>query len=783
MVFASLAGLQLLVSMPYLLNIHVAHHDTLFVFHVFAFYYNEAFVHGTLPQWIPFGFLGVQSDYLPAHLSPANYLAGIAGLVFRVEHMYALFKASLLIEQMILLAGLYLLATEIFKRRVTVFLVCLSAIGGLFPMFQILWGLRALYLLPLIIFLILRGLTTRRLLYLSAGLAVFTATLPGTVYYLPAHMLTLAVIVLVLGVGNHAGFWRKWRDFFVMSRRDWLWNALLIAIAVVMGLSFRVLIQGMEQEVIVLAEGRDARSGATSLEAFLTYGPGIGFEKFRGLFDPTRYSDLQLNIFLYTGILSLPLAAFGFFRRLRLVQLAFLAAVLVLGVASLGATTPVAELLYDYFPLMKYYRHIGFLVCSYAIFIPLLAGFGLDRALDLVNQRKDATGNSPMTGVHRTPPAIRALALLIYICIACALYFHFRMWFMLLSDYQDLIQQQQRAISYASGVFVLFYGVLCWRFGWNAVPARDLNVKRWSSGLIVLVFIDLASLQIHRSMEIAPHERGLAELLNGPAARVATYSFQPQRTLTPPHARAQDIKQYRGFGVTYAVVYNWMQWDPVMPLGDEVVAGHPPRGHYRVDFINTHVHRIIEAFGGHISTWEREIPDERVHAIMGWETDKLKLFTHAVTVTDDHDTIARLKQSPAPMLVLLAPDGNAPAATPGDEHVPADIEVIDYQANRIVLRCEAPGDRPSWLYYAEAWHPDWRARVNGKPTPILRANYAFKAVSLEEGENIVEMVFDHPARRWAAHTLAFMGAGFILVVGATFARLSRRDAACEDHRQ
>jgi uncharacterized membrane protein YfhO len=60
-------------------------------------------------------------------------------------------------------------------------------------------------------------------------------------------------------------------------------------------------------------------------------------------------------------------------------------------------------------------------------------------------------------------------------------------------------------------------------------------------------------------------------------------------------------------------------------------------------------------------------------------------------------------------------------------------------ANRVTIR--AVLDAPGYLVLADTWYPGWRATVDGEPAEILRANYAFRAVWLEAGEHVVEMVY------------------------------------------
>ncbi len=67
------------------------------------------------------------------------------------------------------------------------------------------------------------------------------------------------------------------------------------------------------------------------------------------------------------------------------------------------------------------------------------------------------------------------------------------------------------------------------------------------------------------------------------------------------------------------------------------------------------------------------------------------------------------------------------------------IELVRYESNEIVLAVETP--TKGWLVLSEVYYPGWQATVDGEPTDVLRANYAFRAVTLPPGEHTVKMTF------------------------------------------
>lgn len=83
----------------------------------------------------------------------------------------------------------------------------------------------------------------------------------------------------------------------------------------------------------------------------------------------------------------------------------------------------------------------------------------------------------------------------------------------------------------------------------------------------------------------------------------------------------------------------------------------------------------------------------------------------------------------------------------GAEPVPARelatrIEVARWLPDRIELAVRTDAD--GFLVLTESFDPGWRARVDGRPSPLLRANLAFRAVAVPKGEHRVEMRYRPP---------------------------------------
>jgi uncharacterized membrane protein YfhO len=125
---------------------------------------------------------------------------------------------------------------------------------------------------------------------------------------------------------------------------------------------------------------------------------------------------------------------------------------------------------------------------------------------------------------------------------------------------------------------------------------------------------------------------------------------------------------------------------------------------------------------------------------------------------------------PARTVILPAPaTGAAPArpvANSGDQ-----AEVVTYEPERVVVRTQSGSG--GYLVLADSYYPCWEATVDGRTTPILRANLMFRAVELPAGEHQVEFVYRPHLVRIGAEISGATGL-LLVVVGIGLAIRRRR---------
>jgi len=143
----------------------------------------------------------------------------------------------------------------------------------------------------------------------------------------------------------------------------------------------------------------------------------------------------------------------------------------------------------------------------------------------------------------------------------------------------------------------------------------------------------------------------------------------------------------------------------------------------------------------------------------GWEflqrvgtNDFLTLNELASPAFDPWQTVL-LAESPA------AP--NPPAAATNEN--PGTVEFTSYAPTDIKFHTRAA--TPTVLLLNDMFDPHWRVTVDGKPAPLLRANFIMRGVYLPQGEHNVEFRFSLPVKplyvTLSAMALAIILSGFL----------------------
>lgn len=66
-------------------------------------------------------------------------------------------------------------------------------------------------------------------------------------------------------------------------------------------------------------------------------------------------------------------------------------------------------------------------------------------------------------------------------------------------------------------------------------------------------------------------------------------------------------------------------------------------------------------------------------------------------------------------------------------------KAISYQYQSVTIETTATG--PTVAVIAQTYDSQWRASVDGQPAKLLRANHAFQAVAVPEGQHTLRLVY------------------------------------------
>lgn len=129
---------------------------------------------------------------------------------------------------------------------------------------------------------------------------------------------------------------------------------------------------------------------------------------------------------------------------------------------------------------------------------------------------------------------------------------------------------------------------------------------------------------------------------------------------------------------------------------------------------------------------------------------------------------------PARTVILESPE-QAVEVEPPPAGAPERVRVRSQTPERIRLQVEVAS--AGVLVIADTWYPGWKAAVDGEPAPVLRANYAFRAVALGPGLHEVELRYAPRSFRRGCAASA-LGLALLAALAAWAARADTRGGRC-----
>jgi hypothetical protein len=339
-----------------------------------------------------------------------------------------------------------------------------------------------------------------------------------------------------------------------------------------------------------------------------------------------------------------------------------------------------------------------------------------------------------------------------------------------LSYYAMLITQDRnpaifnRATAAASGAATFTFFVIASLVLLHLIARRRLRNGPAGAALIALITLDLFTLGStvdvgHTNPTTGfDHPKALAFLQSDPGLFRTEVTTDVWHAWQPNTALLNNLHDAWGLYNPLALADTSLYWD-----------GAPPRHTGRYNFLG--IKYIIAGKGGAPADGNI-VPvfdgDPAVNVYLNLNALARAVFVGHTTVVADHPAAWKAIRAepfdPATMAVLEG--GQTLNTQPA-----AGLAFWQYEANAVTIAVTT--DQPGYLVLADAYYPGWQATVSGQPEPIIRANYAFRAVYVPAGRHTVQFVF-RPVI-WTVG-LSISGGSLLILTGWALWRWRKRKA-------
>jgi len=108
--------------------------------------------------------------------------------------------------------------------------------------------------------------------------------------------------------------------------------------------------------------------------------------------------------------------------------------------------------------------------------------------------------------------------------------------------------------------------------------------------------------------------------------------------------------------------------------------------------------------------------------------------------------------------------------------LPGRASIDTYAADRVVARTSA--SHRALLVLTDVWYPGWKAKVDGRTTPVRRVDYLLRGVTIPAGTHRVELTYEPPSWRagWVVSLVALIAMVTIVLTGRRRPRREQRAA-------
>jgi hypothetical protein len=152
------------------------------------------------------------------------------------------------------------------------------------------------------------------------------------------------------------------------------------------------------------------------------------------------------------------------------------------------------------------------------------------------------------------------------------------------------------------------------------------------------------------------------------------------------------------------------------------------------------VTHLAAAFTVDSNGWELIERVAGVYVYRNTEAMPRAWLVHETEALGDGDTLRRLGDMDLGSQALIAPGWAEPSVAPGGDGTADAVRIIERSPNALDLEVQASA--PGAVVISEVWYPGWRAWVDGRAAPVVRADFVLRAVPIgEAGRHIVRLEY------------------------------------------
>lgn len=450
----------------------------------------------------------------------------------------------------------------------------------------------------------------------------------------------------------------------------------------------------------------------------------------------------------YMGIITLILAAIGFFRnrKNRFVQFSLVAIIIAL-LLSFGKTLPILfNPMFYYFPYFNRFRAPSMILVIVQIFIPILAAFGID---SLTKARKDADN---------------ALARKLMIWGGA-----FVAMFLLSLLFNGSIKDSYDGLIAASGrfnpqvypllfnnmisdlyLFFLISAATC-AVAYFYVVGKLKTVPAFTAFTIILLF------DMWR-VDVKPMEYGNKGSLKQQFAKPDYVSYIQQDTTMYRVLQLQNGEPMTSNNLSYYLLQNAYGYSAAKLRNYQNMLEV-------VGITNPNVMRLLgvkyiisnkpdSALGKVVFRGSELVIRNNNILPRAFFVDNYKVGSplHILEALKDGTfdpgkTVYFVKN---PGITFSAPDSNA------------SVKMTSYELQSMTLKVHATGN--NFMVLSEVYYPKgWEAFIDGKPTKIYQSDYFLRGIDVPKGEHTITLEF-HPAIYYAGRDIS-LGTNIVLLLG------------------